>query len=708
MPELQYFNEIFPLLPEQLPRLTAFRLVLRDSVPPAERAALERRMGGKLTYRLRSALGGGWSWIGGRALTNTPPQVLPLLEALDNARRGGGALYRDLDAFEEDYGWVSTPEQVAEFAARALAEPLLPEIQAALAAMSLPLRNARVERDVRIRAWVVAEQPALSLSIVSRLIYEPGLTAHAAGLSRITDLIGLPVADRLGGLQGEIIKVTGPLADERERLLSLTQRDEMAALLKSSPDDTWVVRVLSGSNEYDYAISALNLLVRARDAARFEVDPGHAERALHLKPSLRASVIKTASDILKGHGLIGSAYSSQNAPALFRVIPPAADVRFGQNRSRPYSVDRAPLDYVQAGPYYANGSAGEIRVALINALDDTVDDFMEMVRRTVDHEYNQKLTIVRERKLRVSSQTNLESAVRLLAKENAGLMLVFLPDEVADDSGDGVNAVYARSQTIGRLQPCLVVHESTMHRPEALHSIILGLIARQGVIPYVLDEPLPFADRVVGLSLVRQTRKGKDRLTGISRIYKADGGLLGYVTAEAEVGENEGIPEALLTRLLPDDLLAGKRVVLHVHGRLRRDESRALGAREADLDATFLTVEVNGRLVPRLYALDAGRITAPPWGTAFIANAHEALLITSSAPADATPQPLHVRIDPDPPTGFTIDHALISVVAFTALHYGVLQAPRLPVTLHNADLIAASADRGVLPANAAGTTPFWL
>jgi hypothetical protein len=709
MPEASYFTEIFPLLAANLPRLTAYRLVLREQVDAGERGAAERKIGGKLTYRLRQAFGGPWAWLGGRMLTGAPPNPVNLLMALDDARRDGGKLFADLETIEEDYGWMPTPEQTAEFAVRALAQPLLPEIQAALTGLSLPIRNASVERDVRVRSWLVAGQPSLALSIVSRLVYEPGLSAHVAGLGKVTDLIGLPVADRLGGLQGEIIKVTGTLGEHRKRLIGLTQRSEMAALLKSSPADTWVVRVLAGSNEYDYPVTALHLLIRPSDAARFEVDAGHAERALHLKPALRASVIKVASDILKAHGLIGSAFSTQNAASQFTRIKPELNLLFGGSRSRPYAVERAPLDFQQSGPFKTRETVGELKVALINALDDSVDDFLEALRRSVEHDFKRKLTIVRERKLRVASQTNLESAVRLLAKEDANMMLVFLPDESGEDGGeDGFNALYAKTQTIGRLQPCLVVHESTMHRPEAMNGIITGLIAREGVIPYVLEEPLNFADRVVGLSLVRQSRKAKDRLTGISRIYKSDGELLGYIIAEAEVGEKEGIPDTLLDQLLPSEWLSDKRVVLHTHGRLRRDESRALGAREADLDATFLTVEVGGRMVPRLYALEGGKIVTPPWGTAFVANPREAILLTSSAPFDATPQPLHLRIDEDAPTAFTVEQALTSVVAFAALHYGVLQQPRLPVTLHHADLIAAAAERGVLPTPASGQVPFWL
>ena len=709
MADPQFFTEIFPILSEQLPPITAYRLVLQDRVDPARRPELERKMGGKLTYRLRTALGGPWAWLNGRILTGTTHNPVQLLMAVDEARRDGGSLYRELDSLAEDYSWSATPELLSEYAARALAEPLLPEIQTALAAITLPLKGASVERDVRVRSWVVDGQPALSLSVVSRLVFTDGFSAWAATLDQITGLIGMSVSDKTGGLQGEIIKVTGTLAEHRARLLGLTQREEMAELLRASPDETWVVRVLSGGNEYDYSITALNLLVRPQEAARFDVNAAHAERALHMKPALRASVIKTASDILKAHGLIGPAYSTQNSPSLFYVFKPEVAVLLGGGKSRPYVVERTPIDFRQAGPYYANGSANtDLRITLINALDDTVDDFVEVLRRTLERDYHQNLVVVRERKLRVSSQANLESAVRMLSKEDARLMLVFLPNEPADDSGEAVSATYAKAQTIGRGQPCLVVHESTMHKPEALQSIILGLIARRGVVPYIFEEPLAFADRVVGLSLIRQSRKNKDRLTGISRVYKSDGGLLGYVVAEADVGEHEGVPDALLTALLPDQWLAGKRVVLHVHGKLRRDETRSLGAREADLDATFLTVEVSGRFVPRLYALDNGRIGAPTWGTAMRLSPHEAILLTSSAPGDATPQPLHVQIDPDAPAGFTLDQAMQSLVAFTTLHYGVLQLPRLPVTLHHADLIAASAERGVLPVPAEGTTPFWL
>jgi argonaute-like protein implicated in RNA metabolism and viral defense len=85
-------------------------------------------------------------------------------------------------------------------------------------------------------------------------------------------------------------------------------------------------------------------------------------------------------------------------------------------------------------------------------------------------------------------------------------------------------------------------------------------------------------------------------------------------------------------------------------------------------------------------------------------NQSEAFILTSSAPGDATPQPLHIRTEPP----LSIDDALHSVLIFTLFHYGALKRPKLPVTVHHADIIEAGALRGVLPSNSEGDVPFWL
>jgi hypothetical protein len=462
-----------------------------------------------------------------------------------------------------------------------------------------------------------------------------------------------------------------------------------------------VLRVLSGSNEYDYVSNALALLVRLEDAHRFDVNPQHVERALHLKPGMRAQIVKVVTDVIKSADLIGNAFSVQNAPELFTNRDVTATLIFGGRKSRDYAHDKLTVDFQQNGPL-SRREKDSVRITYINALSEEVDDFMEAMRRTSERDFNFKIDVVRERKMRKSSEANLESAVRLLAKEDADVMLVFLPDSEGEE--EGVNAIYTKSQTIGRGQSCLVIHESTMHKPEAMVNVIMGLIARAGHVPYLLEEPLPYADRVVGLSLVKQQKRDGDHLIGISRIYKSDGSLLKYVITEAPVHEGEGIPDAMLQQLFPPDLLKRKRIVLHFDGWLRRDVLRAIGGWEDELGATFLPVEIVQRAVPRLYAFNRGKIEQPPSGATFRLNEREAIILTSSAPGDATPQPLHIRTE----LPLSIDDAIHSVQIFTLFHYGTLKRPKLPVTIHHSDIIETGALRSVLPQHVEGDVPFWL
>jgi hypothetical protein len=247
-----------------------------------------------------------------------------------------------------------------------------------------------------------------------------------------------------------------------------------------------------------------------------------------------------------------------------------------------------------------------VKITHINALSDEVDDFVEAMRCTAEREFNFKIDVARRKWCFLRGDL---SAVRLLAKEDADLMLVFLPDSAGDE--DGVDDVDTKAQTIGRGQPCLVIHESTMHKPEAMVNVIMGIIARAGHVPYLLEEPLPYADRVVGLSLVRQHKRGGDHLTGVSRIYKSDGALIRYIIAEARC--KKASIDLLLEKLFPMELLKRKRVLLHFDGRMRREVLRAIGGWKMN-SARPSSGGDHPDAPHRLYAFNKGRIEQPPWG----------------------------------------------------------------------------------------------
>ncbi len=690
MPDQQLFGEVFPIRTESLPPLTAYKVVVSGDESP-------RRVGSKLLDWLSESLGGSWIMSGARLITDTAANPVRLMMALDDIRAAQHKTFAHLDGLEEDFHWQPTPEEIADYVVRGPLARIEPIILEALSKTVYTIQKSRVQREYRLRTWAVNDAPALSVSVISRLLYEPDLQAYLETLPTPSEIVGLWVADKTSRLQGEVVKLVGPIDEHRERLLELTQRSTTRALVETAPNDHWVVRVLSGSREYDYVADALDLVIRPEDISQFAINRSQIEKALHLKPALHAQMVKIVSDVLKDAGLIDNAFSTKNAELLFQSGAPQANLIFAKNKVRPYNPTKTTFDFRDSGAY-RQPDHQPMRIVVINTLGDAVTDFLEALKRSLERDFQLALEVVRERNIRVISQTNLESAVRLLQKEESDLVVVFLPNETDTDEEEGVSDRSARVQTIGRGLPCLLVHESTMNNPDAMTAVVMGLIARACAVPYLLADPLPYADRVVGLSLIYHSKREGDTLTGMTRIFGSNGEFMRAVIASAPVGDD--IPDTLLTRLFPRDLLQKKRILVHSDGKLKRDAQRALGSWEDELNSTFLPVEVIRAGVPRMYAFNAGKIDPPRWGSIFRLSDSEAFLQSS----EATIQPLQIRCEPP----LTIEQATHSVLLFTVFHYGALRLPKLPITIHNDESIETGILRGVMPAELDTTIPFWL
>ncbi len=696
MPDQELFAEVFPILTDTLPPLTAYRL----SVGSGESL---RRVGTKLAAWLGEVFGGFWVYSSGRLITDAPPNPVKLVMALDTARTEQRRSFGHVETVEEDFHWQPSADEIADYIVRGPVALVEDAILEALARTVYTIRSARIEREYHLRTWTVGNDPALSVSVISRLLYEPDLQAYLDTLEKPSEVVGLWVTDKTSRVQGEVIKLVGKLDEHRERLLDLTQRETTRALTEAAPGDHWVVRVLAGSREYDYAADALDLVIRPEDIRQFAINHTQIEKALHLKPALHAQMVKLVADVIKDAKLIGSAYSTQNAPAIFRGAAPNPNLIFAEKRVRPFDPAKLAIDFADSGAQQlpARLTTEPIRVVVINTLGEEVGLFLEALRRVLERDYHLALEVVRERNMRVISPANLESAVRLLQKETSDLVLVFLPDEAeaGADEDEGISDRTARTQVIGRGLPCLTINAATLNRPEAMTNVIMGLIARAGATPYLLADPLPFADRVVGLSLIHQNKREGETVTGVARIYTSDGRLLRGVLASVPSADG-GIPDALLEQLLPRDLLARQRIIVHSDGYLRREALRALGSWEDELAASLAPVEVLRAGVPRMYALCGGKIEPPAWGSVLKLSDTEAFVQSSASSL----QPLHLRCD----APLTIEDAIQSVLVFTLLHYGTLRPPKLPVTIHNADSIENGVARGVMPTAIETILPFWL
>jgi hypothetical protein len=697
------FTEVFPVLPSVLPKLFAWRLDLAG----ADYATV----GGKLSYRLRGALGGHWVWAVGRVLTDVEVAPEKMSAFLEKLWRDHKETFNNLRGVDPEPGWVSSAQAQADFASRGLLADADKEIRGLLAPKRQSVGDAQVERVYEARGWVVGGAPAVSVSVFSRLVYRLDVKEYAKKLKNSEELRGLFVADKTSSLKGEITEITGPLVKNRKWLLGITQREEMQALIEKAPDDELVVGVLSSPTTYAYITSALRIVLRSKDLARFRVDRKVAQRALRIEPGKRAALVKGIAEIIKARRLVGPAFNSSMNGFFINGGNVGFDprVRFGNGHIAEYS-EKTMLQKLQSHGVYKRGSRfanGEpVRVGIVNSVKGgNTSKFLGSLSQELKR-IGFAMEIVGEEQPVSTRRADLERAVgRLESKVNI-LIGIFL-DEIGEDEEEWGSYHDFKSLTVCRGTPSQVIYPSTLQNEFAMGNIVLGVIGKTGNVPYVRAAPLSYCDLVVGIDIARKKKvnlPGSMNATAITRIYFNNGEFLRYVIHDAPLA-GETIPPNVIQRLFPMDQFKGKRAVVHRDGYFRGDEKQTLRRWGEQIGAEFSLLEILKTGTPRIYAQDGGAVVQPPKSSTFKLSETEAFMVSSLPPfKDATPQPLRLRAEPP----FNIGDGINSVLSLTVLHYGSLRPPRLPVTTHYSDRIAYLALQGIKPKDLEGDVPYWL
>ncbi|HWR26443.1 MAG TPA: Piwi domain-containing protein [candidate division Zixibacteria bacterium] len=701
----QIFTEIFPVLTTALPKLFAYRLDAGGQDTST--------IGGKLSYRLRKKFKGHWVWATNRIITDTLRTQKEIMSVVEDLWHEQPNVFKNLRDVKQESDWQPTPQAHAGFVANGLLADIEPEIKKILQEKTQDIGNARVERVHDARGWVVQGHPAVSVSISSHLIYKQDLKSYTSSISTPEDLNGLWVVDKTSTLKGEIIGVEGRLGQHRKRLLALTQREEMQEIIENAPDEEPVVRVLSGHNQYEYAVSALRIILRMEDLRRFRVNSQQALKALLIEPGLRSQLVKEVSNLAINRKFVMNAYNSKDSSGMFLN---AADVgftprlRFGGNRIIQYDEKTLLRNLRDYGLYKVSEKFQHkvpINIGIINALGSlSISVFLSKLQQELQR-LNFEVRLVHEEKIQGTSRVDLEKAIGNLQTQNPHILLVFFPEEHGEDEEEWGAYHNLKSLTVGRDIASQVVYQSTLDKQYAMANIVLGVLGKTGNIPFILAEPLPYADIIVGIDIARERKKrlaGSINATAIARIYFSSGEFLRYVIHDAPL-EGETIPDNVLQGLFPVSEFKGKRVIIHRDGYFRGEEKQALKGWAQKIGAEFYLVEVIKTGTPRLYGIQGDKILQPPKGSAFKLSDTEAFLVSSLPPfANATPQPLRIRTE----APLTIEQAIHSILSLTLLHYGSLKPPRLPITIHYSDRIAYLALRGIKPKDLEGSLPFWL
>lgn len=711
--------EVFPILPTALPSLTAYHLTIRHGDLST--------IGGKLALHLAQAFPGRWVWSEKHILADQPQPEAVIQAVVEKLWHEKPDPFSQLLRITQDATWSITAQAQADFVARGIIPERMRPLQRILSNYTSAFGAVQIIREVAVRGWVVAGQPALSLTLSSRVIAVQDLQTYAKQLASPEQLVGLMVQEKHLRMKGDITGIAGTVFDNRTRLLGKAVKPSSKQAIQQAADDELVlqVQVTKQREPYDIVISALQIIVRTEDYKRFHVNGSQALSAQRMAPWQRAKILRELVQALNTpQPILRLSYASSRQKDQFLR---AADVGF-QPLVLVGNGQRINADAV-FGPLHKHGlysrnpvfASRPLKVGVVCAIPDIAEsvrtDFLPLLRKELQAlQFTcQGVGILRESSLTHSA---FEKAINRVQMQQPDLIIGVLPDAAANRTQQQRAwgpYEHFKSLTVGAGIPSQVIEVSTMRQiindparsQYVLGNIALGMVSKVGNIPYILANPLPYADIVVGIDIARRRKErlaGSMNATALARVYLDTGMFLQYAISDAPL-EGETIPEHVLQTFFPQHIFEGKRILIHRDGIFRGHEKQVLKERAQQLGAKIMLVEVLKTGTPRLYGMKNRVIDLPTKGAAFKLSEQEAFVVSTPPPfKSATPAPLHIRVEPP----FTIEEAIHSVLSLTLLHYGSLRQPRLPVTLHYSDEIAGLALDGIKPKDLEGTLPFWL
>jgi len=696
-PKESRFTEIFFINEAEIPDLDAYELKIHGQNLNS--------IGGKFSYQLRKKFKGHWIWSENKIITDSPKKKEEIMQFIEELWSYQPETYQDLIEINHIPLWKPTAYSKANFASKGIFSDYESKINKTLSKETVHLGNARIERKIERRAWIIQGKPAISISIKSALIYKNDLNTTIQNMAEQNEIIGLYVADKISTLKGEIIDIVGNVKEHGKRLLTLTKKKRMQDIISKAPDNELVIRVKASNRfPYEYVASALNIVLRMQDFEKFNINSKKALKNLQITPDKRFEVLSKISSLLISDNLISHAINSKENQDLFlnsESIGFKPLIQFNDGVPINYIDKNVLRDMKNHGIFRTNIEL--ITIGVINGIPgNSFPSFWTNLERELK-ELSIKFKIVEEVKVEELTRINIEKTVhKLVEVEKLDIIIALVPDNLEDRIYNQLKEL-----TLNRNIASQIVEKTTINNKFALGNIILGILGKIGNIPYALAEPLPYADYIVGIDIAREKKRvlpGTINATAIIRIYMSNGEMMHYQILDVPI-EGETIPDTVLESLFPYDVFNNKKVVIHRDGYFRGQEKDILLTWAIKIKAIFHLVEVIKTGSPRVYSLKGNEVSHPTKGDAFKISHKEAFLI-SSLPAftNGTPNPIHIRTNSE----FEIEKAIHSVLSMTILHYGSLRAPRLPVTIHYSDKVAYLALRGIKPKDLEGNKPFWL
>lgn len=698
-------TEFFPIEEKKLPDLHVYRV---DTSGSPEMNSL----GGVLAWQVAMQRPANETWVWSRSeqclLADESCAEPELTQVVERCWESGRDRFQKLLSIAPAPDAALQPKQVAEFVAYGRWHDVKFDIYDRLEDESVAEHPVHIRRMCTRSACVVDGHPALRLSVKSEVTHQQTLKQIWEDQPSLT-LEGLAVKDNTKSrnpLKGTITEIVGPLSENRDRLLQFDPPERMTNILRSAAEETPVVLVepFSGNRTYEYVLDALDVIVHPRHYKQLQI-PTDVQNKLTLSPEDRADLLRTAIQPLKEEGYIADPINSRAHPSVFgsaESVGYGPAVRLGDGTV--VKDETTPVRTIQkhgavSSPTFES-SRMELAVLKVGRPPDT-DGFGGKVKNKLR---GLGLTSIGGDVFEAEAVTSdVRSAAQEIAAQNYDAALALLPG-----TRGGLYRTW-KQETVSRNVPNQVILHRTLGNQYALDNLALGLFAKMGGVPYVLAEPLPYADRVVGLDIGRipkERSNGTMSVAASTHLYGNDGRFLGYRLEEASV-EGETIPPHRLRRMFPAEAYAESQVLVHRDGPFRGEEVETFQRLGREMESTFHLVAILKQGASRLYRFDGdGAVTKPRKGH-FVRTSDRTAHVASSPPpfGGSTPRPLQVRVRSE---SISVEEAIHSVLTFSIMHHGSVRPPRLPVTIGYSDSVASRLQEGIRPPGQKGTLPYWL
>ena len=567
------------------------------------------------------------------------------------------------------------------------------------------LLKVTVTKEHELRPWDIkgVVNPVISSNISSSALYEDDLSTYIAKNSP-EKAIGLYVKDKNSTLKGEVVRIIGKLEDHRSRLERITTNFENLKILATLADTELVVSVLSMRNKFDYPSAMLAIIVRSKDYHPLNINGFEIQKEQRIAPDVRSKLTAKVENIITSY--LKRNLSQENYSQLFgtaKDLAYTAKIKFGNNYVTKHGKDI--LNIIQRNGIYKKSdklsktsTLGIIHLDYDGKAENYVEnELVPPFRRigiTLEHKYYSSQGL---------DEIPISEILQEIAESSTWDCLLTTLSKRQSNKYDKIKA-----EAVGRLIPTQNMETNTTTKKFATGNIILGILGKTGNIPYVLADPIDFADYVAGIDVAREVKSnlpGTMNITAIARVYFSDGDFLKYVVENRNI-EGETLPTTVIQKMFPEETIRNKRILIQRDGLFRGNEVKDFKEWGKRYNANFLFIEVNKRNQPRLYRNKNGTITKPEKGDYMLINDKEAIMVSSLPPFDGgTPAPLRIRVVE---SAINIKQAMLSVLQLTDLHYGSLLSPKLPVVIHFSDIIADMARKGIFPKYPEGDVPYWL